>query len=260
MSIRVLIVDDEPLAREGIVFQLRNETDIQIVAECENGSAAIRAIRDLQPDLVFLDIRMPKISGFDVIAKVGAANMPLVIFLTAYDEHAVEVFTLNALDYLLKPIEKTRFQESLAKARARLMQNQSVQQRAQLESLLAALGTARQSPAAADSPRIAIKLSGQIHFLRPDEIDWVESEGDYVSVHAAARSHLVRETMQAMEKRLAPYGFARIHRSAIVNLDKISRLVASEHGDYEVLLASGLTLKIGRNYREALFARLKIEA
>lgn len=278
MTIRILVVDDEPLAREGVVFQLRSERDVEIVAECENGNAAIRAIRDLKPDLVFLDIRMPKVSGFDVIAKVGAANMPLVIFLTAYDEHAVEAFALNALDYLLKPLEKNRFQESLTRARTRLLQNQAMQQREQLEGLLVAISAATQkaavdSTAARDSsitgraapmpdapPRIAIKLSGQIHFLHPDEIDWVESEGDYVSVHVATRSHLVRETMQTMEKRLDSYGFARIHRSAIVNLAKISKLVASDHGDYEAQLSSGLTLKIGRNYREALFVRLKIEA
>lgn len=256
MTIRLIIVDDEPLAREGIAFQLRHEQDVDIVAQCEDGSEAIKAIGTLNPDLVFLDIRMPKISGFDVIAKVGADKMPLVIFLTAYDEHAVEAFRLNAIDYLLKPIEKSRFRESLQKARTRLQTSRFASQAEHLQQLLA---TMRNAPPAATPARIALKLSGHIHFLQPQELDWVESEGDYVNVHTVERTHLVRETMLTMEKRLEPHGFLRIHRSAIVNLDKISKLLTTDHGDYEVLMTNGLSLKIGRNYRDALFSRMKID-
>lgn len=256
MTIRVLIVDDEPLAREGVALQLRKENDIEIVGEAENGNEAIRLIRSLKPDLVFLDIRMPKVGGFDVIEKIGSASMPLVIFLTAYDEYAIEAFRRNALDYLLKPLDKAVFRDSLQKARRQLEKERLATQAEKLDSLLAAL-TTKESPAALPS-RIAMKLSGQVHFLLPAELHWVESEGDYVNVHTAARSHLVRESMQAMERRLEPYGFLRIHRSAIINLDRISRLLTTESGDYEVQLTDGLVLKVGRNYRDALFARVRL--
>src|SRR5690606_25027121 len=201
MTIRLIIVDDEPLAREGIAFQLRNAPDCEIVAQCENGNEAIRAIDSLKPDLVFLDIRMPRVSGFDVIAKVGIDRMPLVIFVTAYDEHAVEAFRSNALDYLLKPIDSHLFQQSLEKVRIRLQQHSVTSHSEQLQRLLDEL---RPSGQTAQPARIALKLAGSVHFLQPQELDWVESEGDYVNVHTVDKSHLVRETMQAMEKRLEP--------------------------------------------------------
>jgi two-component system LytT family response regulator len=254
-------VDDEPLAREGVLFQLRDEADVTVVGECENGNQAIEAIRALAPDLVFLDIRMPKVNGFDVIERIGTDRMPLVVFLTAYDEHAIDAFRLNALDYLLKPIERNRFQESLHKVRKQLGNKRLLEQSAQLDTLLSALKAATDTTPRRDEPaRIALKLGSQITFFTPDELDWVEAEGDYVSVHTGTRAHLVRETMQSMEARLTPYGFARIHRSAIVNLSKIGKLLAADNGDYEALLHNGKTLKIGRNYREALFARMKIES
>lgn len=258
MPIRILIVDDEPLAREGVALQLRKEQDVEIVGECENGTEAIRAIKALRPDLVFLDIRMPKISGFDVIEKVGTAEMPLVIFLTAYDEYAIEAFRRNALDYLLKPLDKAIFRESLEKARRQIDNDRRAANSEKLDKLLASLSAPQPQPSAPLPPRIAVKLAGQVHFLQPGELHWVESEGDYVNVHTASKSHLVRESMQSMERRLEPYGFLRIHRSAIVNLDRITRLVTTESGDYEVQMADGLTLKVGRNYREALFARVRV--
>lgn len=257
MSIRTLIVDDEPLAREGVALQLRKESDVEIIAECENGTEAIKVIRNAKPDLVFLDIRMPKLSGFDVIEKVGAANMPLVIFLTAYDEYAIEAFRRNALDYLLKPLDKAVFRDSLQKAREQLEKNRLAAQAEKLAKLLATMATS-QPPSTQLPPRIAVKLSGQVHFLAPAELHWVESEGDYVNVHTSTRSHLVRESMQAMERRLEPYGFLRIHRSAIINLDRIVRLVTTDSGDYEVHMTDGIALKVGRNYRDGLFARVRI--
>ncbi|HWK53383.1 MAG TPA: response regulator [Hyphomicrobiales bacterium] len=257
MTLRILIVDDEPLAREGVALQLREAGDVEIVGECGNGSEAIEAIRALRPDLVFLDIKMPKVGGFDVIAKVGAAAMPLVIFLTAYDEYAVQAFRANALDYLLKPLDKAQFHESLQRARLRLEQTQAARQTEQLERLMATLAAARPN-VGETPPRIAVKLSGQVQFLHPDELNWVEAEGDYVRVHTLSRAHLVKETMQAMERRLEPYGFLRIHRSAIVNLNKIDKLLATDNGDYEVLLGDGVLLKVGRNYRETLFARMQL--
>jgi two-component system, LytTR family, response regulator len=262
MTIRVIIVDDEPLAREGVLFQLRNESDIEVVAECEGGTAAIKAINALKPDLVFLDIRMPKVSGIDVIKAIGVDHMPLVVFLTAYEEYAVEAFHLNAMDYLLKPIEKERFQESLQRVRSQLAKNRLASHSNSLSKLLAALGHSAvpMDVAITDAPtRIAVKLAGQIHFVRPDEINWIESEGDYVNLHTDQRAHLVRETMQVMEKRLQAHGFQRIHRSTIVNLDKVRNLIASDSGDYEVQLQNGQRLKIGRNYRDALYARMQVD-
>jgi two-component system, LytTR family, response regulator len=262
MTIRAIVVDDEPLAREGVLFQLRNESDIDVVAECEGGTAAIKAINTLKPDLVFLDIRMPKISGVDVIKAIGVDNMPMVVFLTAYEEYAVEAFHLNAVDYLLKPLEKERFQASLQKVRSQLTKNRLASHSSSLSELLAALGhpATPVDSSAVDTPlRIAVKLAGQIHFVRPDEINWIESEGDYVNLHTDQRAHLVRETMQVMEKRLQAHGFQRIHRSAIVNLSKVRNLIASDSGDYEVQLQNGQRLKIGRNYRDALYTRMQIE-
>jgi two-component system, LytTR family, response regulator len=259
VTIRVIVVDDEPLAREGVLFQLRNEADIEVVAECEGGSAAIKAINALKPDLVFLDIRMPKVGGFDVIAAVGADNMPMVVLLTAYDEYAVEAFRLSAVDYLLKPIEKDRFQQALRKAREQLFKNRVSIHSNNLNKLLAELGHVAKPVESTDAPaRIAVKQSGQIHFVRPDEINWIESEGDYVNVHTDKRAHLVRETMQSMESRLQAHGFQRIHRSTIVNLDKVRNLIGSDSGEYEVQLQNGERLKIGRNYRDALYARMRV--
>lgn len=258
MPIRTLIVDDEPLAREGIALQLAKESDIDIVAQCENGNEAMRAIRTLKPDLVFLDIRMPKVSGFEVIEKIGTQHMPLVIFLTAYDEYAIEAFRHNALDYLLKPLDKAIFRESLQKARQQLEKNRLAAQSEKLDKLLATLAANQPSTPSQLPSRIAIKLAGQVHFLLPAELHWIESEGDYVNVHTANRAHLVRESMLAMERRLEPYGFLRIHRSAIINLERIARLVTTESGDYEVHMIDGLALKVGRNYRDALFARVRV--
>ncbi|MDR2214083.1 MAG: LytTR family DNA-binding domain-containing protein, partial [Pseudomonadales bacterium] len=196
-----------------------------------------------------------------VIERVGAERMPLVIFLTAYDEYAIEAFRRNALDYLLKPIERARFQQSLSKARKQLSNQRLLEQRVQLDQLLTALREA-ENPATRHEtpPRIALKLGAQIIFVAPEELDWVEAEGDYVSVHIGQRTHLLRDTMQSMETRLLPYGFARIHRSAIVNLNRINKLLAADNGDYEALLHNGKILKVGRNYRDALFAKLKIES
>lgn len=260
MSIRIIIADDEPLAREGVVFQLRDEQEVEIVAECEDGEHAVQAITSLQPDLVFLDIKMPGLSGFDVVEAIGAERMPLVIFLTAYDEFAVEAFRHNALDYLLKPIEKEQFRESLKKAREQLFKNRLSSYSRNLDSLLAEVRDFSRHAGVESTPlRISVRLAGQIYFLSPDEIHWIESEGDYVSVHTEGRAHLVRETMHAMEKRLAPHGFQRIHRSAIVNLAKVRGMILGDNGTYEIQLLSGECLKIGRLYRDALYARLQIE-
>ena len=249
---RVLIVDDEPLAREGVALLLADHEDIEVVGECENGAQAIRSIFSAQPDLVFLDIKMPRVGGFDVIEAVGPDAMPLIIFLTAYDEHAISAFEVHALDYLLKPVDTARFETALKRARQALHERSVANRAARLRELL------DDSPVQKGDPdeRIVIRSAGHVHFLRPDDILWVEASGDYVTLHTVEREHLLRETMQRMEKRLLPHRFRRIHRSTIVNLDRISELIANDHGDYVVVLDNSAELKLSRSYRDELYEAL----
>lgn len=263
MTIKVIIVDDEPLAREGVALRLAQHDDIQIIAECENGSDAIRAILSLAPDLVFLDIKMPRVSGFDVINAVGVEHMPPVIFLTAYDEFALEAFRTHAVDYLLKPIENDRFIESLQHARQHILKNKIAERGEQLTQLLRQTQAASSSekPAftqqdAAPGGRLVIRSYGHVYLLQADDIYWVEAEGDYVSVHTPAKSHLVRETMKSMEQRLTPYGFQRVHRSCIVNLHYVRELISMDNGDYQIILRDNTCVKLSRNYRDILYQRL----
>jgi two-component system, LytTR family, response regulator len=257
MRIRTVIVDDEPLAREGVALALRGYDDVEVIAECADGGAAIRAIRELAPDLVFLDIKMPGLSGFDVVEAVGPARMPVVIFLTAYEEHAARAFRVNAVDYLLKPIDEDDFGESLDRARRRITQNDLLKHRDQLRELLDDLA----GPRTADTPgRIVVRTTGRVHFLDPREIDWVEASGDYVTIHAAGQDHLIRESMKSMEARLRDHGFRRIHRSSLVNVGSIRELVIDDHGEYRVVLRNGTVLRLGRSYKDALYASLTAAA
>ena len=252
--IKVIVVDDEPLAREGVTLRLAKEPDVQVVAECGNGRDAIDQIAALNPDLVFLDIKMPQITGFDVIRAVGVERMPPVIFLTAYDEFAVEAFQVNAMDYLLKPINNQLFSESLSRVRQEIQKNRVAQHSQQLSKLLEDIQTAAPE---AESERLVIRSHGHVHFLRPREIQWVAAEGDYIKIHTESRSHLVRDTMRNMEQRLLEHGFQRVHRSVIVNLELVEELLASDGGDYEVVIKDGTRLKVGRSFRDTLFERLE---
>lgn len=251
---RVLIVDDEPLAREGLRLLLAGESDVEICGECGDGIAAVGAIAALKPDLVFLDIEMPGQSGLEVVGEVGPALMPLVIFLTAYDQHAVEAFTINALDYLLKPVAAARFRDSLQRARSALQQRDNLQQPKLLDNMLQQLSPqmAQQRP-----ERLMIRTNSHVLFLDPAHIRWVEAEGDYVMIHMQDRKHLVRETMKQMEERLVDNGFQRIHRSSLVNLAAVRELVADANGDYQVMLHDGTALKLSRAWREELCAKLQ---
>lgn len=257
MTIRTIIVDDEPLARDGIRIALEQEADVEIIAECADGGAAIRAIRDLRPDLVFLDIKMPGLSGFDVVESVGITDMPAVIFLTAYEEHALRAFRVNAVDYLLKPVDDSVLRESVARVRRKIADVDSARRGQRLRSLLAEMGQLDAAGADASANRIVVRSVGHVHFLRPHEITWVEASGDYVSIHTADEAHLIRDSMKNMEERLAPYGFQRIHRSSLVNLECIRELVANERGDYEVVLSDGTVCRLSRAYRDALCASLR---
>jgi two-component system LytT family response regulator len=251
---RVLIVDDEPLAREGLRLLLAAEPDLSLCGECGNGLEAVQAIGNVQPDLVFLDINMPGLTGLEVVAEVGINNMPLVIFLTAYDQHAVEAFTLNALDYLLKPVAELRLRESLQRARSKLQQRQLQSHQQQLGKMLAQL-TQQTTPAKAE--RLMIRSASHVYFVKPADITWVEADGDYVSIHTNGKKHLVRETMKQMEERLAAQGFQRIHRSSLVNLEAIRELVADHNGDYQVILHDSTALKLSRTYRDELCEKLQ---
>jgi two-component system LytT family response regulator len=255
MTLRVAIVDDEPLARDGVALHLREEPDIDIVAMCADGAEAIDAIRDLAPDLVFLDVRMPGLSGFEVIEEIGVERMPAVIFLTAYEQHALEAFRVHAVDYLLKPLDRQKLVEALTRARRDFAQRALLRRTTELASLLDQLGSAGLQ-GSNRSGRILVRVGGNVHILRPDEIAWVEAEGDYVTLHTGEKSFLLRESLRNMESRLGAHGFRQIHRSCLVSIRRIRELLANENGDYQAVLENGTRLKVGRRYKDALFAAL----
>lgn len=256
MTLRVAIVDDEPLARDGVALHLREEPDIDIVAMCADGAEAIDAIRDLAPDLVFLDVRMPGLSGFEVIEEIGVERMPPVIFLTAYEQHALEAFRVHAVDYLLKPLDRQKLGEALARARRDVAQRALLRRTSELASLLDQLGGGGGGQGANRNGRILVRVGSNVHILRPDEIAWVEADGDYVTLHTSEKSFLLRESLRNMETRLGPHGFRQIHRSCLVSIRRIRELLANENGDYHAVLENGARLKVGRRYKEALFAAL----
>jgi two-component system LytT family response regulator len=248
---RVLIADDEPLARERLRTLLASEEDIEVVAECQDAGDTVEAIGRLAPDLVFLDVQMPGGTGFDVIERVGPAAMPPVVFVTAYDHYARRAFDVRALDYLLKPFDRDRFREALARARPQLAATAD----GELERrLLALVQDLKDAPAR--SPRFVIKSGGRVYFVRAAEIDWIESAGNYVKLHVGSEAHLLRETMTAIEAQLDPDMFFRIHRCHIVNIERVRELQPWFNGEYVVRLHSGTQLTLSRGYREKLQQRL----
>jgi two-component system LytT family response regulator len=253
MNMSVLIVDDEPLAREGVALHLQRENDFSISAMCGSGREAIKIILQQKPDLIFLDISMPGLSGFDVIEAVGIENMPPVIFLTAHENFALKAFDVCAVDYLLKPIDPERFAASLNKARQYYRQVMIVQRAKQLNSLLL-----NEAEAVPSIERLIVKSHGHTYFIPIKDILWVEANGDYVDVYTATKTHLVRETMLNIEQQLMPWGFQRIHRSAIVRLTMITELITHSTGDYYLVLSNGKQLKLSRNYRDTLLQKLQL--
>jgi two-component system, LytTR family, response regulator len=254
-KIRTLIVDDEPLARERLAGLLAAEPDIEILGQCRDGEEAVRAIVEQTPDLVFLDIEMPQMSGFEVIEAVGGERMPLVIFVTAHDQHALRAFQVRALDYLLKPFDRDRFRDALQRARKQVDRQDDGEIGRRLLALVKDLR--RDQPR---TDRLVVKSSGRLFFLRADEIDWVEAAGNYVRLHVGSTSYLLRETMNAIEGRLDPEKFFRIHRCRIVNMERIQELQPWLNGEYAVLLRTGTRLTLSRGYREKLQERLKVGA
>lgn len=257
MKIKVLVVDDEPLAREGITLRLQQESDIEVIGECGSGSEAIRLILKQEPDVVFLDINMPKVNGFDVVNAVGADQMPLVVFLTAYDQYAIEAFEVNAIDYLLKPLSQDRLQQSLTRVRERLSTDDIGKHVEELHSLLgnlAANGAKQNAPP--QNSRIQIRAHGRVVFVDPQDIRWIKADGDYINIYTSTATHLMRESLRNMEKRLQHMGFQRIHRSTLIRLDLVKELLTTEAGDYTVVLDKQTNLKVSRSYREQLFSSL----
>jgi two-component system LytT family response regulator len=240
MKIRVIIVDDEPLAREGIKTFLAEEADVEIVGEYADGASAVRAVEKSRPDLLFLDVQMPRLDGFDVLEALDPGLTPLVIFTTAHDEHAIRAFEVNALDYLLKPFKQARFKAALQRAREQLAARSATDLDPRLESLLANLrGPTR------GAPRILVKSAEHVLFLKPDEIDHIEAAGNYLVIHTGKERHIVRDTMAAMDARLGVCGFMRISRSAMVNLNRIEQLQPmAAPGEFCVILKNGARLKM----------------
>jgi two-component system, LytTR family, response regulator len=256
-----MIVDDEPLARRGIRARLEHVADVEIVSECSSGREAVQAIRTLEPDVVFLDVQMPGLDGFGVVRAIGVKEMPVVVFVTAYDQHAVRAFDVHALDYLLKPIDDDRFEQAVARARARLAEARAGLLARKLAALVSEMSDASAStpatPASTESTstrdgRILVKDRGRVLIVDEQDIDWVEADGDYVRLHVQGRSHLLRETMAAMEARLDPAHFARVHRSAIVNLQRIRELRPLPNREYVLVLRDGARLRASRSYRDRL--------
>src|SRR5580698_2232240 len=236
-KIRVLIVDDEPLARSNLTVLLRLDPEIAIVGECGSGMEALTEIRNLKPDLVFLDVEMPECDGFDVVEMLGSDLPPAIVFVTAYDQYALRAFDAGALDYLLKPFDNIRFDRTLGRAKERIAQGST-------------------SPRSMEC--LIMKSVGQVLFLKTSEIDWIEAADYYSCLHMGAKTHLLRRSLSELDQELNPAVFCRIHRSTIVKLDRIRGLELDENGEYDVWLDDGTRRRLSRRYRKQLQSRLNL--
>ena len=258
-KIKTIIVDDEPLARRNLRLLLEKDPQIEIVDECGNGLEAVKAIKSLSPDLIFLDIQMPEIDGFDVLERVGAEHIHAIIFVTAFDQYALKAFEVHALDYLLKPFDDARFTSALQLAKVQIEKREIDKLSKRLLALLEDRESQRGLPHRQRPylTRLMIKLANRVILLKVDEVDWIEADGNYAKLHVGRKAHLLREKMQDLEAQLDPKQFVRIHRSIIVNLERIKELHPHFNGDYIVVLEDGRQLKLSRSRRENLEARLK---
>lgn len=260
-KITTLIVDDEPLARRNLRLLLKDDSEIEIVGEAASGREALALIRRHSPDLVFLDIQMPELDGFGVLENIDAEQLPAIVFVTAYDQYALKAFEFHALDYLLKPFDDARFEKALRRAKLQVGQRELKD----LSQRLVALLAGRESSAQGSTParqsqylsRLLIKSAGRVFFLKTDEIDYVQAEDYYVKLHVGRKGHLLRETMNEMEAKLDPAKFLRIHRSTIVNIERIRELQQHFNGEYIVVLHDGTEHKLSRSRREQLQTLLK---
>lgn len=251
MTIRVLVVDDEPLARRGVTKRLSAHTDMQVVSEAGDGEAALSAILDTAPDLIFMDVQMPGMGGLEALGLLSPRERPMTIFLTAYDQFALRAFELHALDYLLKPIDDERFAEALDRARETLATRRDRDLSAGLQALLAAQ---RDTPSHAS--RFAVRIGNRVAFIAAADIDWIEALGDYAGLHVGGKVHLLRERLHQLVRRLDPGQFMRIHRSTIVRIDRIAEMVVLSNRDSLLRLRDGTPLRASRTYGDALRAAL----
>jgi two-component system, LytTR family, response regulator len=234
-KIRAVVVDDEPLARSSLKLLLRRDPDVELVGECKSGMEALAEIRRKRPELVFLDVQMPECDGFDVLEQLGSEMPPALVFVTAYDQYALRAFEAGALDYLLKPFDNARFERALNRAKERIEQRKETPRKIE---------------------RLAIKNAGQVLFQKISEIDWIEAADYYVCLHVGTKTHLLRRSMSDVDHELEQAAFCRIHRSAIVNLERVRQLEISEDGGTDVVLNSGTRLRLSRRYRKDLQVRL----
>lgn len=250
--IRCAIVDDEPLAREILRNFVQNYSDIEVIGECANGLDAIRLIREQHPDLVFLDIQMPSLDGFGVLRELKRDKLPYIIFVTAFDQYAVRAFDVHALDYLLKPIDEERFERAMDRARKALQSDTDWM--GHIAGFLQEVETLKSGYL----DRIVIKEDGKIFFIKTDQIDWIEAKGNYALIHCGKKSHLIREAMSTLEGQLNPQQFFRIHRSTIVNVERVRELHSLFHGDCRVILQDGTNLLMSRRFRDKLRSHLSL--
>lgn len=265
---RVLIVDDEPLARDVVRFFLEDEPQVQVIGDCEDAETALASIEREAPDLVFLDVQMPGTSGVELLRALVDRPPPAVVFVSAFDQHAVDAFELHAVDYVLKPVEESRFRRAVARAREQLALRDLRRQAESLSGLLASLGGEDTSPdrpspqpfeslgsvssPSADDDRLLVRGPKRLSVVRLEELDWVEAAGDYVYLHCGAERHLLRQTLSGLEKRLDSRRFRRIHRGTLVNLERIAEIRFADHGDLRLRLRDGTLLRVSRTYRASL--------
>ncbi|HYU17008.1 MAG TPA: LytTR family DNA-binding domain-containing protein [Candidatus Acidoferrum sp.] len=252
-SIRVLIVDDEPLARETLQLSLSGDPEVAVVGSC-SGAEAAAVVARTRPDIMFLDVQMPEVGGFDLVQAIGPGAVPVIVFVTAYDQYALRAFEVHALDYLLKPFDDRRFQETLRRAKDHLRSHRS---RAVEERLLDLLEE-REKAARPHVRRFVVRERDRSVFVAASAVDWIEAADDYVVLHAGAETHLVRERLVELEKRLDPEQFARIHRSTIVNIERVRELHPLFRGDSILVLADGTRLRLSRSRRGEFERRLHL--
>ena len=263
-KIRTVMVDDEPLALQGLKIRLEQFEDIEIIGTASNGREAVKVIRAEKPDLVFLDIQMPGMGGFDVVKALANEELPIIIFATAFDQYAIKAFEAHASDYLLKPIEEERLEQAIIKVREQISEHIAIEQNARLIDLIRnmdeppeielseILTTDDITSKKQFESQFNIKDRGEITIVGVDTIEWIDAAGDYMCLHTDSKTHILRETMKNMEKRLDPDVFKRIHRSTIVNINMIEKLASTSSGKYLITLKNGSNVQASRNYREAL--------
>ena len=263
-SLKTLIVDDESLARRGLIHRLKAIDDVEVVGEAQNGREALKLIAEKKPDLVFLDIQMPGVSGFEVVQQLDAETMPLILFLTAYDEYAVRAFEVNALDYILKPIDEERLNQVMEKVRDNLSQKRALKQKRLLLELVSTISGENissfeelgekevQELAHKEPARLAIKDGGKTTWINQEDIEWIDAAGDYMCIQAQGVTYIMRKTMKDLEKDLDPGILQRIHRSTIVNIHQVREMESHINGEYFLTLASGHRVKLSRTYKDKL--------